>query len=325
MGIIYSEQGDYDTAFSHYKEALKIRTAIGHKYGIATTQNNIANIHSRLGDHDTALRLFHESLITQKNIGNRVGIANTLNNISNMQFLMGSYKKALNSFEQIYQLFSEIGHRYGMISCKSNIGRIYFYLGELDKAFDFMKEAEKTARQIDSKKLIVQCLNDKAELYIQQNNCRKAQNVLEESLTLCEEGNLKSDIPVTLSLFAQAVLEGKPTQKNRKKADKYLTRAVKSARECKEKAVMCRVLLHQIKVYHLCEEFRKARKTCKDALTLIRNENVQYLLPEILYHTGSNYIHCGKTTDGVSHLQEAKSLAEQRGQCLLLQAIKKLL
>ncbi len=55
LGLLLTNNGDYDQAMDYIKVTLKINEEIGNKQGIAIDAGNMGDVYSNKGDYDTAL------------------------------------------------------------------------------------------------------------------------------------------------------------------------------------------------------------------------------------------------------------------------------
>ena len=66
---MHADKGDYEKALDYYKRSLAICEALGDKYGIGNSLNNIGNVYYVKGDYDKAEEYLKKSLGIQKEIG----------------------------------------------------------------------------------------------------------------------------------------------------------------------------------------------------------------------------------------------------------------
>lgn len=325
IGAVYYGQGEYDKALKYHKESLQIRAKIGDMHGIAISQNNIAIIYSFLGDYDSALELFQKSLEKIREIGEVTGAGLILNNIGHVHLDMGNYRQALKTFEQSLATQQESENKHVMTTSFNGISKVHRYFGNLDKAIQFQDKTEKMARNINARELIAQSLNVKGEIFLEMADFDAAIASLKESLEICEEATLKSDLPSTLTLLAQAIMRKSSEKKNRKEAEKYLKEALKTAQNSKEKKAICTALLGYIELHHLQKQYKKAKKICNDLLTTVENKNLQNLFPEVLFLKGENLIALGEEKAAFLYFEKSLELAKQQGQKRLIIKIKNFL
>jgi len=248
-----------------------------------------------------------------------------LNNIGHVHLDMGNYSQALKTFEQSLDTQQESENKYVMATSFNGISKVHRYFGNLDKAIQFQDKTEKMARNINAKELIAQSLNVKGEILLEMADFDTAIASLKESLEICEEATLKSDLPSTLTLLAQAIMRKSSEKKNRKEAEKYLKEALKTAQNSKEKKAICTALLGYIELHHLQKQYKKAKKICNDLLTTVENENLQNLFPEVLFLKGENLIALGEEKAAFKYFEKSLELAKQQGQKRLIIKIKNFL
>jgi len=108
-GIKYRKMGDYDTAISYYKEALRLdpnNSIFRENMGVAINAKGLKYHDSR--DYDTAIQYFEEALRYRPNdsvIGENIRIAKAIkvNDIGLEYFKKEDYERALQYFKQALQ------------------------------------------------------------------------------------------------------------------------------------------------------------------------------------------------------------------------------
>jgi tetratricopeptide (TPR) repeat protein len=133
-GIVYMDQGEYDSAQVAYMSALRIRQEINDKKGIAAVYNNLGNLYELRGDLPRALQMQLMGLKIREEIQDKKEIAMSYNNIGNIYDGLKNYDEALKNFQLSIRYKKEINDVLGMAMSYGNIGRVYQYKGRYDDA-----------------------------------------------------------------------------------------------------------------------------------------------------------------------------------------------
>lgn len=98
LGILYYRRGDLSTALSYHKKALKLRTAINDKKGIALSQANLGNIYSDLARYKSAEVAYLAALEINNELNNVKQIDNCLLNLGVLSVQLKAISIAENYF-----------------------------------------------------------------------------------------------------------------------------------------------------------------------------------------------------------------------------------
>lgn len=98
LGILYYRRGDLSTALSYHKKALKLRTAINDKKGIALSQANLGNIYSDLARYKSAEAAYLVALEINNELNNVKQIDNCLLNLGVLSVQLKAISIAENYF-----------------------------------------------------------------------------------------------------------------------------------------------------------------------------------------------------------------------------------
>ena len=100
-GATHRDFGDPREALSSYKKALKLRLALGDRYGQAQLHNNLGLTYSYIGYQPKALEHLREALSRWRELGIRDREMNTIINIGKAQVEMGDVDAARSQFQEV--------------------------------------------------------------------------------------------------------------------------------------------------------------------------------------------------------------------------------
>jgi len=98
LGILFYRRGDLSTSLSYHKKALKLRTVINDKKGIALSQANLGNIYSDLARYKSAEVAYLAALQINNELNNAKQIDNCLLNLG----VLSVQLKAINIAEDYF-------------------------------------------------------------------------------------------------------------------------------------------------------------------------------------------------------------------------------
>ncbi|HMP42371.1 MAG TPA: tetratricopeptide repeat protein, partial [Roseiflexaceae bacterium] len=158
-GTLAAQQGDYETARTHYEESLLIQRARNDRPSIATLLNNLSIIAGYQGDNQAARRLNEESLLLFREIGDQWSIGQSLNNLGMVASDMQDYPMARQVLEESLAVRRELGDAWGIANSLSSLGSVLIQLGDDTAARAAMIESLAIYRQLDDRTYIAYLLD----------------------------------------------------------------------------------------------------------------------------------------------------------------------
>jgi len=98
LGILFYRKGDLISALSYHKNALKLRTVINDKKGIAQSQTNLGNIYSELGRY----KLAETAYLSALDINNELNIEKQIDNCLLNLGVLSTELKVINVAENYF-------------------------------------------------------------------------------------------------------------------------------------------------------------------------------------------------------------------------------
>ncbi|CAF4111032.1 unnamed protein product [Adineta steineri] len=147
LGLVHSNQGDYNKAIRYYENTLEIqqKTLPSNHCSYAMSYNNIGSVYDIMGDYSKALLYYENALKIDKQTlpSNHRDLATTYSNTGLVYNNMGEYSKALSSHKialEIRQKTLPSSHP-DLAASYNNIGLVYTQMGEYLKALSFYETA----------------------------------------------------------------------------------------------------------------------------------------------------------------------------------------
>ena len=202
IGLIYSNQGNYEKALDYYAKSIKIREEIGDKSGTGGSYNNIGIIYDQQGNLEKALENYSESLKISEEIGDKKGVSSSLTNIANIYYVQGNYEKSLEYILKCLEIDKELGDKRGMANSYHNIGAIYKNQGNMEKALEYYAKSLKISEEIGDKMGMGHSYNNIGIIYDEQGNLKKALEYLLLAKNLFQEIYVISNLDETLKALS---------------------------------------------------------------------------------------------------------------------------
>ncbi|CAF4556891.1 unnamed protein product [Rotaria sp. Silwood2] len=147
LGLIKTDQGDYQNAVEFLKKTLDIyeQTLTPNHPDLATSYNNIGWVYNNMGEYSKALSSYERSLEIRKIAlpPTHSDSAQSYNNIGLVHNNMGEYSKALEFYEKSHQIYEKAlsPNHPDFATVFSNIGLVHNNMGEYSKALEFYEKS----------------------------------------------------------------------------------------------------------------------------------------------------------------------------------------
>ncbi len=193
-----------DKSINYGKKALELAKKLKFKKGIASSYNNIGEIHRLQGNYPKSLEYFQKSLKIKEELGNRKGMSESYNNIGVIHWNLCNYPKSLEYFQKSLKIKEELGDRKGMSESYNNIGEIHRLQGNYPKALEYFQKSLKIKEELGkrsedpdeigrAKKGMSSSYNNIGLIHWNQGNYPKALEYYQKSLKIFEELGTSSD------------------------------------------------------------------------------------------------------------------------------------
>ena len=264
---ILMHRGDYDTAESELKAALKeavereLRTEEGdilHQYaryylqrsdltasqemahramqlkrelddpaGEAEVLSVLISLSQTRGDFDQVIGLFDRVLEIARQLDDRDKTAEAFKNMGIAYARKGEYEQALQLYTQALEIARECGNESLQAACLANMGNIEFFRSNLDSAYDNYNRAYEKAIRLGDSPVASKCTLNKALVELRRLRFRKGLALLEEAGQTFKQMGNDSMYAAALVNQSQALLTLGQLDKARQAAEQGHALAVK--------------------------------------------------------------------------------------------------
>ncbi len=184
LGRICRQQGNYDRAMDHLREASGLFRRAGDDRGIAATLDDIGKVHWLRGAYGQALDFHRQALAIRRALGDRRSIALSLANIGRVHHDSGGFKAAIAQFREALDLRRDIGDLSGVVQSLCDLGGVHTEDGTLEMALELFEEARRIAVDIGDKLALTDVLSRMGECLSVMGRGSEAAAVLEEAIEL---------------------------------------------------------------------------------------------------------------------------------------------
>ncbi len=196
LGLLYSNQGENDSAGIYLIKSLEYRNQLGDSLKIAASLGNLGLLFSNQSNYQKAeeylrkaLNLKLKSSASTRSLG--IGYLNLGLAIGNQ----GRYEEELGLYRLSLKYFQEINDLRGVSMLYNNFGWNYHHaIYNPDSAIFYYKKAIAIRKDLKNILGTAQSMTNLAELYIKLGNQTEALKLLEESEDLAFEADSKREI-----------------------------------------------------------------------------------------------------------------------------------
>lgn len=148
IGLSYFYKGDYALARKFHEQSLAISTRLKNENGMANSYNNIAIVEQNTGNYDRAVAMSFNALKIRKKQKDQEGIASIYQNLSNIYNLLENYQLALNYGKKALDLWKSTNNKYGWANTLNSLGITYQHLKLYQNAIDLLNQSASMHREI---------------------------------------------------------------------------------------------------------------------------------------------------------------------------------
>ncbi|GIF20390.1 DNA-binding SARP family transcriptional activator [Actinoplanes tereljensis] len=204
LGTARRSLGEFDAAFDHYTEALRLARACGWTESEATTLGNLGIVGRKQGRLAEAAAHLDAALVVDRRSGRPAGEANNLGNLAAVYRDMGRLAEAAECFTAALTLNRTLGSAHGEALALTGLGQVCQDLGHLDEARRHLDAALQRYVQVgdrDGETVIECCL---AELDCDLGRPARAQERAAAALEVARETSDRQTEIMALNALGRA-------------------------------------------------------------------------------------------------------------------------
>jgi tetratricopeptide (TPR) repeat protein len=270
LGVTCWQQGRYQQASGHLRQALDLFREIGDRRGAARALNALGLADMPQGRYEQAAGHLRQALDLFGEIGHRAGAAYALGNLGVVDQRQGRYEQAAGHHRQALDLFGEIGHRAGAAYALGNLGVVERLQGFCRQATDHLQQAVAVCREMGDRAGEAHALNRLGDVRLRQGMCQQAKDHHQQALNFFREVGDRSGQVEALNGLGEAFLAtGQPGH-----ARTLHTAALGLASEIGERHEQARAHDGLAHSYDVTGDARQARRHWQEALNLFASLGV---------------------------------------------------
>ncbi len=146
LGKAYYNEYQIDSANFFYEKAIVIRKKFGYNANLATTLENIAELHMYLDEDSIALRYLYRSLAIKNEVGNQNYLAPVYSRLGQWHYLHDNYDSSLYYLSKAQTIYLNAKKYLAASKTSMSIGNIHYLKDEYDEAIRKYREVASVAK-----------------------------------------------------------------------------------------------------------------------------------------------------------------------------------
>lgn len=288
IGIVFSDQGNFDNALEKFNEALQIleelRTMFTSPFRkeidgkIAKLLNNIGIVYSRQGVFGIAKEYYLNALELYNELEDSISVAVAYSSLGIVEARQANLGEALNFFQQALDIYTLKVHQEGMAQSYNNIGGIHYQLENWDEALSLYVKAHEVFDQMGYLHRVAATSGNIGMVYQQKENYNLAREYLLQSLEIRQELNDLSGIVESYNNLGSLYesLDDYPT------ASQYYSQSYEIASEIGDQRVVSMSLLNIGRGYYHSGQINRAIEKVSEGLEIANEHNLKFVAQSAL-------------------------------------------
>ncbi len=317
IGIVNSDQGNYEQAMDHFNEALQIleptrelfttpyRREVNIK--IAKIYNNIGIVYSRQGVFGLAREYYQDALDAYLALEDSTSIAVAYSSMGIVEARQANLPEALKYFQEAHVIYNSRNDVQGIAQSLNNIGGIYYQLGNWEEALELYFQAREAFEKMGYTHRVAAILANIGLTYQNMEDFAKAQEYMQRSLDLRESINDQSGIVDSYNnLGALAAQRGDYSS-----ANDYYSKAYELAVDVGNPRIIALSLINLGKSSAQARELRQAIDYTQQGLALGREHNMKFVVQMALEQLASYYARLRDFENAYQYATEFHSISRE--------------
>lgn len=203
LGITYLYQGDWNKALVIFYKALEIKHKLNDQQGLVSIYNNIGILYANLQNNEKALEYYHKSIEATDNKTSPQSLANTLNNVGLIYQVKQEYDSAVRYFNKALTISENSQNKKGIAATLNNLGNLLFEQDKASEALVYYHKSLIINQDIDDLFAIASMYNNFGMLFQKSKNYKKSLEYYTKALDLSRQIGSKSQIVSELEGLAK--------------------------------------------------------------------------------------------------------------------------
>lgn len=180
-GTLLQEEGDFERARAHYRQALELAREWEHEQLAADALHSLGLLETKRGENTAAFAFYEESAGLQRQLGDTWGLSVTLNNMGVTLMQQGKYDAATPPLNESLELKRELGEAQGVAYALHNLGMAHYWSGDLERARSYNEESLKLKQRVGDEQGMATSIANRGRLALDAGEYEEASKHFAES------------------------------------------------------------------------------------------------------------------------------------------------
>ncbi len=299
MGIVQSDQGNYQEALENYFEAKKTLddarsayTAVARdEIDLKTAKllNNIGIVFSHQSLFEVAKEYYLEALAVYEELADQNSIAVVYNSLGIIEARQANITEALRYFRHALDIYKQQNNQEGVAQTYNNIGNVNLYHGNYEEAlalffkaydgFSEMKYIHRMAATLNNIALIYQRLGDFEEAVLQFQESIRMREEINDQRGLTEGNNNLGNLYLDMEDF--------------ERADQCFQNSYEISKTLGDNHNLATAYINMGRVAFHANNPGSAIQYTYSGLEIAQEHNLNFIISSALYRLGEFYAHLG--------------------------------
>jgi two-component system, sensor histidine kinase PdtaS len=295
MGIVHSDQGNYQAALDYYFEAKKsledvkgLYTSLARRdvdLKTAKLLNNIGVVFSNQSMFEIAKEYYLEALSVYQDLEDKKSIAVVYNSIGIVEARQANISEALIFFRNALDIYIEINDKEGIAQTQNNIGNVYMHHGSYRDALELYTQAYMGFVEMQYVHRVASTLNNIGRANQHLGNYDRAVENFQESIRLREEIKDLRGLNESFNNLGDLYLELEELEMARN----YFQNALEVSAELGDNFNLAVAKINLGKVWAQTGNYSRAIESTLNGLNISEEFNLKFQISSALYNLSDYY------------------------------------
>ena len=222
IGYYFEEKKQHRKSLEYYLKSISIYKSINNEQGVANCYNYIGYSFAYLNSLENSIKYYSKALNIYKKLGDSLGIADIYIAFGNIHYDQKNYKKAENYYIKSLDIYTALKDKPGLLASYINVGNTKADMGKLEEGLLYYSKSIKLCEELNDKEGLAINYVNIGETLTDKKEYKKAKESLDKSLEITNKINYTSLLPLIYADYAKNDLKLKKYKKAIINAEKSL-------------------------------------------------------------------------------------------------------
>jgi two-component sensor histidine kinase/tetratricopeptide (TPR) repeat protein len=300
MGIVHSDQGNYQEALDKYFEAKKVLEDVRELFTSVARQevdlklakllNNIGIVFSNQSIFEVAKEYYLQALSVYTELADQKSIAVVYNSLGIVEARQANIADALKYFRQALDIYTSIEDKEGIAQTQNNIGNVNLHHGNLHEALELYTLAYQGFSEMGYIHRMASTINNIGRVHHRLDENEKAAEHFLESIKLRQEINDKRGLTESFNNLGDLFLD----EGSYLLASEYFESALEVSRDLGDNNNLATAYINLGRVADRSGNLNQAIRFTNTGLEIAEEHNLKFIVAGALYNLADYHARTGQ-------------------------------